>query len=68
VMPCRTAADVGDAVAPFGRLLDTIGIASAQDAPSIPIELRRAHAGRFCRLGSMQRPPFGYRPTIEDFS
>ena len=22
---------------------------------------------RICRLGEMQRPPFGYRPTVEDF-
>ncbi|HET9343210.1 MAG TPA: acyl-CoA reductase [Candidatus Eremiobacteraceae bacterium] len=22
---------------------------------------------RVCRLGEMQRPPFGYRPTVEDF-
>jgi len=68
VMPCDAPARVRDAVEPAGRLLDTIGIASDEEVPPIPGELRQTHARRFCRLGSMQRPPFGYRPAIEDFA
>lgn len=68
VMPCDAPARASDVVAPFARGLDTIGIASDAQLLTIPGDLRQAHAGRFCRLGSMQRPPFGYRPAIEDFA
>jgi hypothetical protein len=68
VMPCDVPGRVTEAVAPFARGLDTIGIASDAEPLTIPVDLRQAHAGRFCRLGSMQRPPFGYRPAIGDFA
>jgi len=68
VMPCAGPESVRDVVAPSGALLDTIGIAADISIPTVPVELRHTRARRFCALGAMQRPPFGYRPAIEDFA
>jgi len=68
VMPCSGGESVRDIVAPLGAQLDTIGVASDSPSPSIAIELRQTRAARLCALGEMQRPPFGYRPAIQDFA
>lgn len=69
VMPCSGSEAVSDAVAEYGERIDTIGVATASGAAlEIPAVFRRTIARRVCELGAMQRPPFGYRPAIEDFS
>ncbi len=61
--PCAGTKDVVDLVFAYGRPLDTIGVAGPDGAA----ELVKAGALRICPIGEMQRPPFGYRPKIDDF-
>lgn len=69
VMPSSGAQAVSEAIAVFGERIDTIGIAtSSGDELRVPDALLRTRARRICCLGDMQRPPFGYRPSIADFA
>lgn len=47
--------------------LDTVGVAGAI-SPQTRTALAACGALRICKLGEMQRPPFGYRPKISDFT
>lgn len=67
VKPCPSARDVATQLTYYGRPVDSIGLAAGvSDAERTAF--RRADPLRLCALGDMQRPPFGYRPSIEDFS
>ncbi|HYK54633.1 MAG TPA: acyl-CoA reductase [Candidatus Eremiobacteraceae bacterium] len=47
--------------------LESLGYAG--DVPSeLLAQLMQSGFVRVCPLGEMQRPPFGYRPTVEDFA
>jgi hypothetical protein len=63
VKPCGDAATMLRDLASCGRPLETIGTAGVL----APEELAASPARRQCELGKMQRPPFGYRPTVLDF-
>ncbi len=67
VKPCRDAAQAAGAAKTLGRRLDSVGIAG-QIAQASRAALGDSGATRICTLGEMQRPPFGYRPRIADFS
>ena len=56
VKPCETFPGVAHAPA-----CDTVGIAGC------PLDALQRRWVRTCALGDMQRPPFGYRPTIDNF-
>ncbi|MDQ6780725.1 MAG: hypothetical protein M3Z37_06190 [Candidatus Eremiobacteraeota bacterium] len=62
VKPCENELAFRRAARSLGGRLEAIGIAS--DAV---MQLGDAGARRVCSLGEMQRPPFGYRPRIQDF-
>ena len=66
VKPCPGAHEVAAQLKRSGSPLDTLGLSeglSERDHSA----LRLAGAKRMCELGEMQRPPLGYRPSIEDF-
>ena len=67
VKPCRDATQAADAAKTLRPRLDSVGVAGR-----VPAALQRlftdAGALRVCLLGEMQRPPFGYRPHISDFT
>ncbi|MBC5824196.1 MAG: hypothetical protein GIW99_08720 [Candidatus Eremiobacteraeota bacterium] len=65
VKPCPDAASFTDALGTALEKLDTVGIAQSLDMAEIAGRLSRT---RVCSLGDMQRPPFGYRPRVADFS
>jgi hypothetical protein len=65
VKPCPSVAAAGEAASMLGARLETLGIAG-EHALADPA-LAGAGARRICALGSMQTPPFGYRPTVSDF-
>lgn len=67
VKPCEHVEGlVGIAQAASTRL-ESLGYAGEM-ASEMLARLIRAGFLRVCSLGEMQRPPFGYRPTIEDFA
>jgi len=66
VKPCPGARSVA-AQLKHGTTLDTVGL-SAGAGERDWSALRLAKVKRVCELGEMQRPPFGYRPSIEDFA
>ncbi|HXM18589.1 MAG TPA: acyl-CoA reductase [Candidatus Tumulicola sp.] len=66
VKPCADAGTMQRHLAAFGRPLETIGTAGGL-APEERSALEASPARRHCELGEMQRPPFGYRPTVQDF-
>jgi hypothetical protein len=66
VKPCTGAPEVTTQLKYYGRTIDSIGLAAgASDADRAAFRL--AGSSRVCALGEMQRPPFGYRPSIADF-
>jgi hypothetical protein len=66
VKPCDETREVATQLKYYGRTIDSIGLASIEtDADRAA--LRLAGPLRLCGLGDMQRPPFGYRPAIDDF-
>jgi acyl-CoA reductase-like NAD-dependent aldehyde dehydrogenase len=66
VKPCADAREVTTQLKHYGHKLETIGLAfGAPDVHRTAFSL--AGPLRLCALGDMQRPPFGYRPTVEDF-
>ncbi len=67
VKPCSDAGAMVRRAEAFDRALETIGVAGALD-PDEVAALENAPAKRRCELGQMQRPPFGYRPTLADFT
>jgi Acyl-CoA reductase (LuxC) len=66
VKPCQSPLDAASAAKKLGNRLDTIGIAGLL-TPELLETFGKSGAGRICPLGEMQRPPFGYRPTLADF-
>lgn len=62
VKPCENELALRKAARSLGGRLETIGTAG-----EAVMQLGDAGARRVCSLGEMQRPPFGYRPRIEDF-
>src|SRR5579872_916570 len=70
VMACAGLDGFIRAAGSMGTALDTIGVsASDPRAAALALASLRAHTGakRLCPLGEMQRPPFGYRPSLADF-
>jgi hypothetical protein len=67
VMPCRDAMQAADAAKTLVPRLDSVGVAG-RVTPSLQRLFTEAGALRVCPLGEMQRPPFGYRPHIADFT
>jgi len=66
VKPCADAGTMLRHLAALGRPLETIGTAGVL-ASEERSTLDASPARRHCALGEMQRPPFGYRPTVLDF-
>jgi acyl-CoA reductase-like NAD-dependent aldehyde dehydrogenase len=66
IKPYRNAEELGVLVGRHPGALDTAGTAG-ETAPELDAVLRRRFT-RTCLLGNMQRPPFGYRPSIADFA
>ncbi len=67
VKPCSSIAQFVATVREEASLqYDTVGVAGSLDMAQ-EASLHRI-ALRVCSLGQMQRPPFGYRPRIEDFA
>jgi len=66
VKPCDGVDALIDRLDEGSVKLETLGVAGDVDAPS----RRRLDLAflRVCQLGEMQRPPFGHRPTVEDFA
>lgn len=67
VKPCADAGTMLRNLAALGWSLETIGTAGVL-APEERSSLEASPARRHCELGDMQRPPFGYRPIVQDFS
>ncbi len=67
VKPCTDAAQAAAAVSSLGHHLDSVGIAGTT-TPTLRQLFGESGALRVCALGEMQRPPFGYRPRVMDFS
>ena len=65
VKPCPSARDLTTQLKYYGRTIESIGL-SAGVSEDERIAFRRAGPLRLCALGDMQRPPLGYRPSIED--
>jgi hypothetical protein len=67
VKPCAGLEQAASAVSTLGARLDSVGTGGA---PAARLTQRFLDAGalRVCLLGEMQRPPFGYRPRISDFT
>ena len=67
VKPCETV----DALLTIARAssvkLESLGCAD-DIAPDVRTRFVEAGFLRVCTLGEMQRPPFGYRPTVKDFA
>jgi acyl-CoA reductase-like NAD-dependent aldehyde dehydrogenase len=63
VMPLAAAASTFERV---GRC-DSAGRFGPPSA-AIDAAIRAASPKRICQLGQMQRPPFGYRPSVSDFA
>jgi acyl-CoA reductase LuxC len=66
IKPYRNAEELGVLVGRHPGALDTAGTAG-ETAPSLDAVLKQRFT-RTCLLGNMQRPPFGYRPSIADFA
>jgi acyl-CoA reductase-like NAD-dependent aldehyde dehydrogenase len=66
IKPYRNPEELGVLVDRHTGDLDTAGTAGAT-APELDAVLRHL-LRRTCLLGNMQRPPFGYRPSIADFA
>lgn len=66
VKPCDRVDAVIDTINTARVERETLGVAGDVDPRERRI-LDRAFL-RVCALGEMQRPPFGHRPTIEDFA
>jgi len=66
VKPCAGARDVTTQLKYFGRTVESIGLAPGETGTD-RAAFALAGALRLCSLGEMQRPPFGYRPSIGDF-
>jgi hypothetical protein len=66
VKPCATPDAAASAAAALGARLDTVGVAGGATS-ALRHAFLAAGALRVCRLGEMQRPPLGYRPTLADF-
>jgi acyl-CoA reductase LuxC len=67
VKPCVDAAQAAAAASTLRHHLDSVGIAG-QSTATLHQLFGSAGALRVCALGEMQRPPFGYRPRVVDFS
>lgn len=67
VKPCLSARDVTTQLKYYGREVETIGLAVGTPDPDAKA-LRASGALRMCAVGEMQRPLFGYRPTLANFS
>ena len=67
VKPCPGAREVAAQIKHGGSVLDTVGLSVGTDERDRSA-LRLAKAKRLCELGEMQRPPLGYRPSVEDFA
>jgi hypothetical protein len=66
VMPCAEPPPIA-----LAGPIDTLGFAGDRSAllDAVIAQLRdQPRPARICALGEMQRPPFGYRPTIENFT
>jgi Acyl-CoA reductase (LuxC) len=66
VKPCRSPLEAASAATKLGNRLDTIGVAGPL-TQQLRDAFAKSGASRICELGEMQRPPFGYRPTLADF-
>ncbi|MBC5806671.1 MAG: acyl-CoA reductase [Candidatus Eremiobacter antarcticus] len=65
--PCLDAAQAASAASALGARFDTVAVAG-DNHKELRSLFQAAGASRVCALGEMQRPPFGYRPTISDFT
>ena len=63
VRPFRSIDELSGAVRSLSGKLDTVGIAGDLR----PRAIAPLGPSRICMLGEMQRPPFGYRPRVDDF-
>lgn len=67
VKPCENVEAILSIARAASTRLESLGYAGEMATETLA-KFIRAGFLRVCSLGEMQRPPFGYRPTIEDFA